>query len=232
MNFSDHELTSNSVSRCKDSGDRCLEVVQLGRVPYTDAIDLQENLVMQRKAGLITDRLLLLEHPHVITLGVASRHSRRNILVGSSVLEQSGIEVHETHRGGDVTYHGPGQLVGYPIIDLKPHRMDVHRYVRDLEEILIRTADHFGVKAKRQAGLTGVWVGGNKLAAIGVRLSRWVTSHGFALNVTTELDYFGFIRPCGLANRGVTSLAALVGEDMSMSKASAVVSRSFLEIFE
>ena len=141
MNFSDHELTSNSVSRCKDSGDRCLEVVQLGSVPYTDAIDLQENLVMQRKAGLITDRLLLLEHPHVITLGVASRHSRRNILVGSSVLEQSGIEVHETHRGGDVTYHGPGQLIGYVVVNLRQLGWGPVRYVHALEEMLISTLE-------------------------------------------------------------------------------------------
>jgi len=232
VNFADQQLTSSSDSRHEDSGERYLEVVQLGSVPYADGIELQENLVMQRKAGVIADRLLLLEHPHVITLGVASRNSRRNILVGPSVLEQNGIEVHETHRGGDVTYHGPGQLVGYPIIDLKPNRMDVHRYVRDLEEILIRTAAHFGVIAKRQTGMTGVWVGENKLAAIGVRLSRWVTSHGFALNVTTELDYFGFIRPCGLANRGVTSLAELVGEVVSMSETSAVVSRVFLDVFE
>ncbi len=144
-----------------------------------------------------------------MTLGVRGRRS--HILAAPEHLAARGIEVHETGRGGDVTYHGPGQIVGYPIIDLKPDRCDVHRYVRDLEDVLIRTAADFGIAAETVPGLTGVWVGRDKLAALGVRIARWVTSHGFALNVNTDLDYFRLIVPCGLADRGVTSFERLLG---------------------
>ena len=194
-----------------DGGGLPLEVRRLGTVPYRQALALQQRLVAERQAGRLPDVLLLLQHPHVVSLGVAARRSRANILATADELARRGVDVHEAPRGGDVTYHGPGQLVGYPILDLRPDRCDVHRYVRDLEEVLIRTAGAFGVAAGRVAGLTGVWVGDDKLAAIGVRLSRWVTSHGFALNVDTDLDYFGLIRPCGIRGRGVTSLAALTG---------------------
>ena len=154
--------------------------------------------------------LLLVEHPHVLTLGVNGDGGRSHILATDELLAARGIAIHETGRGGDITYHGPGQIVGYPIIDLKPDRCDVHRYVRDLEEVLIRTAADFGVDAGRVEGLTGVWVGpAGKLAAIGVRISRWITSHGFAFNVSTDLDYFDLIVPCGIADRGVTSLEQL-----------------------
>ncbi len=155
--------------------------------------------------------LLLVEHPHVLTLGVRGDGGRGHILATSDQLAARGVEVYETGRGGDITYHGPGQIVGYPILDLKPDRCDVHRYVRDLEEVLIRTASDDGITAQRVDGLTGVWVGEEKLAAIGVRIARWVTSHGFALNVTTELDYFNLIVPCGIVGRGVTSLARILG---------------------
>jgi lipoyl(octanoyl) transferase len=147
----------------------------------------------------------------VITLGAKTRHNRSNVLETPDALAAKGVALFETGRGGDVTFHGPGQLVGYPILDLKPDRCDVHRYVRDLEEVLIRTASDYGVEAGRVEGLTGVWVGREKLAAIGVRISRWVTSHGFALNVTTDLEYFNMIVPCGIADRSVTSLARLLG---------------------
>ena len=160
---------------------------------------MQRTLVEQRQAGAIGDLLLLVEHPHVLTLGVRGDGGRAHILAGSQALAERGIEVCETGRGGDITYHGPGQIVGYPIIDLKPDRCDVHRYVRDLEEVLIRVAGDYAIAAERVQGLTGVWVGSDKLAAIGVRISRWVTSHGFALNVTTDLDYFNLIVPCGIA---------------------------------
>jgi lipoyl(octanoyl) transferase len=170
---------------------------------------LQRALVEQRKAEAIGDQLLLVEHPPVLTLGVRGDGGRSHILVDADALAAQGIGVFETGRGGDITYHGPGQIVGYPIINLKPGRCDVHRYVRDLEEVLIRAAADFGIVAGRVAGLTGVWVGDEKLAAIGVRISRWVTSHGFALNHTTDLSHFGLIVPCGIADRGVTSLAKL-----------------------
>ena len=170
---------------------------------------MQRALVEQRKAEAICDQLLLVEHPPVLTLGVRGDGGRSHILVDADALAAQGIGVFETGRGGDITYHGPGQIVGYPIINLKPGRCDVHRYVRDLEEVLIRAAADFGIVAGRVAGLTGVWVGDEKLAAIGVRISRWVTSHGFALNHTTDLSHFGLIVPCGIADRGVTSLAKL-----------------------
>jgi lipoyl(octanoyl) transferase len=180
-------------------------------VPYPEALALQRDLVAARQAGTIGDVLLLVEHPHVLTLGVRGDGGRGHILATGDHLAERGVEVHETGRGGDVTYHGPGQIVGYPIVDLKPDRCDVHRYVRDLEDVLMRTALDFGVTATRVEGLTGVWVGQEKLAAIGVRIARWVTSHGFALNLTTDLEYFNLIVPCGIADRGVTSLEKLVG---------------------
>jgi lipoyl(octanoyl) transferase len=195
---------------------RSLSVRRLGLVPYGEALALQRALVDQRRAGEVDDLLLLVEHPHVITLGVRGDGGRSHILASQELLVSAGVEVHETGRGGDVTYHGPGQLVGYPIIDLRPDRCDVHRYVRDLEEALIRTASDFGIHADRVKGLTGVWVGPEKLAAIGVRLSRWITSHGFALNVATDLDYFNLIVPCGIADRGVTSLERLLGRTVAM----------------
>ena len=188
---------------------RSLEIRQLGLLPYAQALSLQRELVEQRRAGAVGDLLLLVEHPHVITLGVRGDGGRSHVLAAPAILAERGIEVHETGRGGDVTYHGPGQIVGYPILDLKPDRCDVHRYVRDLEEVLIRAAADCGASAGRVKGLTGIWVGQQKLAAIGVRISRWITSHGFAFNVSTELDYFNLIVPCGIADRGVTSLRAL-----------------------
>jgi lipoyl(octanoyl) transferase len=188
---------------------RSLEVRRLGLLPYGDALILQRSLVEERRAGRIGDLLLLVEHPHVLTLGVRGDGGRSHVLVTDEALAARRIDVHETGRGGDITYHGPGQLVGYPILDLKPDRQDVHKYVRDLEEVLIRVAADYGFAADRVAGLTGVWVGREKLAAIGVRISRWITSHGFALNVSTDLAGFDLIVPCGIADRGVTSLAAL-----------------------
>ena len=209
-----------------------LVVERLGVVGYDEATALQQALVARRQEGRIADRLLLLEHPPVITLGVAARGSRANVLAAPAELRRRGVEVRATRRGGDVTYHGPGQLVGYPVLHLAPDRRDVHRYVRDLEEVLIRTAARFGVVAAREPGLTGVWVGRDKLAAIGVRFSRWVTSHGFALNVATDLAHFRLIRPCGIDGRGVTSLAALTGRAPSVDEAAAVTADCFAGVFE
>src|SRR5947209_8959431 len=169
---------------------RTLEVRRLGRMAYGEALALQRALVEERKAGRVGDLLLLVEHPHVLTLGVRGDGGRSHILATPEVLAARGVEVYETGRGGDVTYHGPGQIVGYPIVDLNPDRRDVHRYVRDLEEVLILTAADYAIDAERVPGLTGVWVGREKLAAIGVRIARWITSHGFAFNVSTNLDYF------------------------------------------
>jgi lipoyl(octanoyl) transferase len=202
----------------------------LGRRPYADALALQQQLVEARKADEAPDTLLLLEHPPVITLGRAA--NRANVLADELARRARGVELFETGRGGDVTYHGPGQLVGYPIINLAPDRRDVRRYVRDLEEVLIRAAAGFGVDAGRIAGLTGVWVGGEKLAAIGVRISRWVTMHGFAFNVTTDLSHFEMIVPCGIADHGVTSLEKLLDKQIALSEVAATVARHFGEVFD
>jgi len=210
---------------------RPLDVRRLGRVSYADALALQRTLVTERQAGRVDDLLLLVEHPPVLTLGVRGDGGRLHILATDAALSARGIEIFEAGRGGDVTYHGPGQLVGYPIIDLNPDRRDVHRYVRDIEEVLIRVADDFGIEAARVPGLTGVWVGGEKLAAIGVRISRWVTSHGFALNIATNLDDFNLIVPCGIADRGVTSFARL-GVIASWTAVEARVVARFAEVFE
>jgi len=207
------------------------DVRRLGRVPYADALALQKQLVEERRDGRIGDVLLLVEHPHVLTLGVRGDGGRSHILATPDVLDSRGVDVHETGRGGDITYHGPGQLVGYPIIDLKPDRCDVHRYVRDLEEVLIRVAADYGLTGERVAGLTGVWIGGEKVAAIGVRIARWITSHGFALNVTTDLDYFNLIVPCGIADRGVTSLSKLIGRPIERREAEDRVIQRFSEVF-
>lgn len=222
-----------------------IDVRRLGRVSYEDGLTLQADLVGQRRAGAIPDTLVLLEHPPVITLGVKTRRGPTHIVASESQLAADGVTVHETGRGGDVTYHGPGQLVGYPILDLAAmgaEFKDVHRYVRDVEEGLIRAVATFGVTAFRVGGLTGVWArphdhrddrSGNeeKVAAIGIRISRWVTSHGFALNVDTNLDHFGLIVPCGIADRGVTSLSRLTGRIVTMAEAEDAVERAFRTVF-
>lgn len=210
---------------------RSLAVQQLGLVPYGDALALQRSLVEERRAGRIGDVLLLVEHPPVLTLGVKGDGGRSHILATPETLTAHGIDVFETGRGGDVTYHGPGQIVGYPILNLQPDRCDVHRYVRDLEEVLIRVAAHYGISAHRVPGLTGVWAGSEKLAAIGVRISRWITSHGFALNLTTDLDHFRLIVPCGIGDRGVTSLAKL-GCSATRSDVEARIAEYFAEVFD
>ena len=203
----------------------------MGLVSYQAALETQRALVTARQAGKTPDQLLLLQHPAVITVGVSGRSQPDHVLASSAELHDHDIEVLEVPRGGDVTYHGPGQLVGYPIIDLRPDRCDVHQYVRDLEEVLIRVVASFGVEARRRSGLTGVWVGDYKLAAIGVRLSRWVASHGFALNVTTDLEHFRFIVPCGLVGAGVTSLEHLLESVPSWDEIEAAVSEEFARVF-
>ena len=217
---------------------RGLEVRRLGVVPYAEALALQRALVEERRAARVPDVLLLLQHPPVITLGTRPDANRANIVAAPERLAELGIEVHETGRGGDVTYHGPGQIVGYPILDLKPDRCDVHRYVRDLEEVMIRVCADYGVKAGRLEGLTGAWVGAGtgraaaKIGAIGVRISRWVTSHGFAFNAATRLDRFGLIVPCGIVDRGVTSLERETGRAPAIAEVEDAFVHHFAVVFD
>jgi lipoyl(octanoyl) transferase len=212
-------------------GGRTLEVRRLGTVPYAEALKLQRDLVEERRAGRVPDLLLLLQHPPVITLGVKGDGGRANVLVTDERLAELGVAISETGRGGDVTYHGPGQIVGYPILDLKPDRCDVHRYVRDLEEVMIRLCADYGVNAGRINGLTGTWIGNEKIGAIGVRISRWITSHGFAFNVNTNLADFELIVPCGIADHGVTSLEKVVGRELSIAEVEEQVIRHFAVVF-
>ena len=206
-----------------------LHLEQLGLVDYASALELQKDRVAQRKAGAIPDTLLLLEHPHVYTLGRNAQPE--NMLVSAEWLAVRGAEVVPTDRGGDVTYHGPGQLVGYPILDLARHRRDISWYMRSLEEVFIRTARDWGIEAGRAPGAPGVWVGNDKLVAMGVHLSRWVTSHGFALNVNTDLSYFQWIVPCGLRDKGVTSLAKLLGHTVDIDEVAERVMEHFGQVF-
>jgi lipoyl(octanoyl) transferase len=201
-------------------------------VPYAAASDLQRGLVEQRRAGRVPDLLLLLEHPHVVTLGVKVDAARSHLLATPELLAARRVELHESGRGGDITYHGPGQLVGYPILDLRPDRCDVHKYVRDLEEVMIRSAADFGLDARRLAGLSGAWLDADKLGAIGVRISRWITSHGFAFNVSTDLEFFNLIVPCGISTGGVTSLVRATRRSISMADVQASVVRHFADVFE
>jgi lipoyl(octanoyl) transferase len=200
----------------------------LGRIGYTEAFKLQRQLVEQRKHGEIPDQLVFVEHPHVVTMG--RNGDEENILASPDVLERAGIEFHRTDRGGDVTYHGPGQIVGYPIFDLREWKRDVVAYVRALEQVLIEALGEFGIDSGRVEGATGVWTTQGKIAAIGVHISRWVTSHGFALNVDTDLNYFRYIVPCGLT-KPVTSIRAS-GAQASRAEVISALERSFGRVFE
>jgi lipoyl(octanoyl) transferase len=207
---------------------RKCEVAELGRVDYRRALELQQATVARRKQGSVCDQLLLLEHPHVITLG--RNGHMENLLADEQVLDRAGISLYPTDRGGDITYHGPGQLVGYPILDLREWKRDVGAYVRGIEQVLIDTLSDYGIEAGRIPGLTGVWVDGRKVAAIGVHISRWVTSHGFALNVNTDLSYFQYIVPCGLT-KPVTSMAGL-GVHATLAEVSGTLAAHFGRIFD
>jgi lipoyl(octanoyl) transferase len=209
---------------------RELAVRRLGRVRYAEALALQERLVDERKTNAIPDTLLLCEHDPVFTLGRNTRGE--NVLFPTETLQTQGYDVHEVGRGGDVTYHGPGQLVAYPILELTPDRRDVHRYVRELEEAMIRVCADYGLAAARVAGRTGCWVGDEKVGAIGVRISRWVTSHGLALNVTTDLAPFRLIVPCGIGDRGVTSLQKLLGHDPGLEDVARRLTSHLAQVLE
>jgi len=204
------------------------ELRDLGSMRYADAFALQQQFVERRKRGEIPDQLLIVEHPHVVTMGRTAHDE--NLLCAPELLDRAGIEFHRTDRGGDVTYHGPGQIVGYPIFDLREWKRDVMAYVRALEQVLIDALAEFGIPAGREAGATGVWTEQGKIAAIGVHISRWVTSHGFALNQDTDLSYFRYIVPCGLT-KPVTSMQAL-GCRADRGQIVAAVARSFTRVFD
>jgi len=208
-------------------------VIDLGLIGYAEAWELQKRVVAARKAGAIGDLLLVCEHPHVITLGRNGK--RANLLATESVLRQKGVGYFETSRGGDITYHGPGQIVGYPILNLGAIKRDVVWYVRMLEEVMIQASADFAVTARREAGKTGIWVGegpaAEKLAAIGVHISRWVTSHGFAYNVATDLRYFDLIVPCGIAERKATSLEKLLERQVRLEEVKRPLGKLFGEVF-
>src|SRR3989454_1831676 len=209
------------------------QMVDLGLMGYAEAWALQKRLVAARKANAIEDVLLLCEHPHVITQGRNGK--RENLLASEHVLRQKGVEFHTTDRGGDITYHGPGQIVGYPILNLGAIRRDVVWYVRSLEDAMIRATAELEIEAKREAGKTGIWVGEagveEKLAAIGVHISRWVTSHGFAYNVATDLRYFELIVPCGIAERKATSLEKVLARNVSLSEFKPLLAKHLCEVF-
>ncbi len=210
--------------------DRTLSVRSLPPTGYQEALELQAALVDRRRRGEIPDTLLLLEHPHVITVGSAG--GRDHILLPPGELAARGIEVHEAGRGGDVTYHGPGQLVGYPILDLKPDRRDLHEYLRSLERVLVGALRALGVEGERDQGATGVWARGAKVAAIGIRVSSgWITSHGFAVNANTDLSGFDAIVPCGLRGRPVTSLTRLLGREVAPATVAPAIVAAMLDEF-
>jgi lipoate-protein ligase B len=204
-------------------------LIDLGLVPYDQAVDLQLAALSARAEGRVPDLLLLLEHPPVITLGRGADPA--NVLATPAELARRGIEIREAGRGGDVTLHAPGQLVGYPIVDLRARGRDVHRYLRDLEEVLIRTVAGWGMASARVPSATGVWVGNDKVAAIGVGVKQWVTYHGFALNVATDLSLFETIIPCGLVGKGVTSLTQLLGREVRVEEAASRVAAEWPAVF-
>jgi len=203
---------------------------RLGTVEYAEAHDLQKELQAKRIAGEIGDTVLLLEHPAVLTLGRSSKE--QHVVAPPEVLEARGISVHEVGRGGDVTYHGPGQLVAYPIIDLKPDRRDVRKYMWSLEETMIRTCADFGLAATRVEGLNGAWIGERKVGAVGVRISRWVTMHGLALNANSDLTHFDLIVPCGIQDKGVTSLSAELGRTIGVADVIDPLAGHFAELYD
>jgi len=210
--------------------DRELWTVALGRVSYSEALELQRSLARDRIAGVIPqDVLLLVEHPPVVTLGRSSKE--KHLLASPEFLSSKGVELFEVERGGDVTFHGPGQLVGYPIVDLKRHKQDLHWYLRQLEQTLIDSLAVIGIPAEQNAGLTGVWTRGRKIASIGVHARDWVTWHGFALNVTTDLSFFDLIVPCGIGGVEMTSIARELGAVPVAEDVARTVSETFAGTF-
>lgn len=216
--------------RSISEGDRrTILCCDLGRTGFAESWGLQRRLFELRSAGRIPDVLLLTEHHPVYTFGKTG--DANHLLVGEEELKRRGISLYFIDRGGDVTYHGPGQLVGYPILNLAEHVPDLHAYLRDLEEVIIRALADFGIRASRDPGYTGVWVNGDKIAAIGVKVSRWITMHGFALNINNDLDYFNSIIPCGIFHKGVTSVERTLGRKMSTGDVAARIVHHFGDVF-
>jgi lipoyl(octanoyl) transferase len=205
-------------------------VLKTGWLNYQDAWDLQRDLHQQRLQQEIPDTLILTEHPHTYTLGKTA--DDKHLLADQEFLRVNGISVFKIDRGGDITYHGPGQLVGYPILDLHQHYLDVHRFLRDLEEVIIRVLAAYELLGRRETGLTGVWVNGAKVCAIGIKVSRWITMHGFAFNVNTNLSYFGHIVPCGITDRTVTSMQQLLNRSLDLAEVEKKVVEKFGEVFD
>ena len=210
-------------------GYNSLYKVKLGRTNYKDTWDLQKKLVELRFQGKIPDILLVTEHDPVLTMGRGTAKS--NLLVSRAELESRGIELYQIERGGDITFHGPGQLVLYPIIDLAKRGRDLHKYLRDLEEVVILTLKEYDLTATLKKGLTGVWVNNHKLAAIGVAVSHWISYHGLALNVNTDLDYFKLINPCGITQFPVGSIASMVGKEIDFAETESLLTENFAEYF-
>ncbi|MEE8400338.1 MAG: lipoyl(octanoyl) transferase LipB [Desulfobacterales bacterium] len=208
-----------------------LTAYHLGLMDYQQAFDLQDRLIQERIAGDIgTDILLLLEHPPTLTMG--KRDDPKHLLVSESEISARGVAIVSTDRGGSITWHGPGQLVAYSIVDLKQRQMDVHKYIRNLETVIIRTLADFSIRSARDENHVGVWVEQDKIAAIGVRIRKWVTKHGFAINVNSDLTPFSLINPCGITDRGVTSIAAILGHDVSMEDVRKGVVKHFSDVFD
>lgn len=208
-----------------------LYICKLGRVDYAEALAMQERMLELRQRNVVEDVLLLVEHPPVLTLGV--RGDRANILIPEEFLRASGVSIYKVGRGGDVTYHGPGQIVGYPIIDLKGIGRDIKKFVWNVEEVFIQLLrEQFGIKAEREEKkYTGVWVGNEKITAIGIAVKQWVTMHGFAFNVNTDLAHFQWINPCGLTDRGVTSLQKQLGQTLDFERMNDMVAEYFVKVF-
>jgi lipoyl(octanoyl) transferase len=204
-------------------------VSDIGRTKYADAWMLQQRILKLRQSAALKDILLLTEHEHVYTFGKGS--DSNHLLASGEELKADGTDVFHIDRGGDVTYHGPGQIVGYPIIDLNNYFLDVHRYLRSLEEVIIQTLEKFRISAVREKEMTGVWVQGEKIAAIGVKISRWVTMHGFALNVNTDLTKFNRIIPCGIFHKGVTSMQRIIGHEVPIKSVQKALVESFADVF-
>jgi len=207
-----------------------LTYCDLGTIDYKDAWDLQKNLFNSRNQKKIDDTLLLLEHPHTYTLGKTA--DRKNLIAKDKFLDQYKISVYDIDRGGDITYHGPGQIVGYPIIDLTGWQENTHKYLRALEEVIIKTCTEYNITANRNTDYTGVWVGDNKIAAIGIKVSRWITMHGFAFNVNTDLSLFDGIIPCGIKNKKVTSIQNEIGITLNVNEVKSIILKNFTEVFE
>jgi lipoyl(octanoyl) transferase len=212
------------------SANTCYAVAFLEMVEYARALELQMRICALKKAGFAPDVLLLLEHPPVITLG--RNGNWRNLMVSEEMLRAKGVSLYYADRGGDITFHGPGQLVGYPLLKLEPHEQDVHRYMRNLEDVIICVLDAYGIRADREAKLTGVWTSAGKICAMGVHISRWVTRHGFALNVNTDLSFYDLIVPCGLVGKSVCAMKTLLGDEVSLCGVVDRVVECFGRVFE